>query len=114
MNIEALIPNVAGWFGIDPATALLILVLIHTLANLAGRLIPDDATGWLGQIRKAAKIVGTYVPNKTGIPTSDDRAPGASSVVPPFPGLVQQPLDGGVVEDIVSRVATRLSERKDS
>ena len=73
MDIEAFIPDLAGLLGVDPATALSILVLIATTANLIGRGIPDDQTGWLGTIRKIAKVIGLYAPNKieSGVTVND-------------------------------------------
>lgn len=63
-GIEQLIPPIAQFFGIEPATALLIVGLIVTVANITGRLIPDDATGTLGTVRKIAKVIGLFVPNR--------------------------------------------------
>ena len=40
------------------------LTLLVTICNIAGRLIPDSATGWLGVVRKGCKIVGLYVGNR--------------------------------------------------
>jgi hypothetical protein len=45
-------------------TAGLALLLLYILANFAGKQIPDSATGVLGIVRKIAKIVALYVPNK--------------------------------------------------
>jgi hypothetical protein len=38
------------------------------LMRLVGNVIPDDATGILGVVRKFAKILGLYVDNRTGGP----------------------------------------------
>lgn len=62
--VEAMIPNVAAMLGIDPATALLILGVVVSVCNLLGRLIPDEATGWLGLVRKVCKFVGLYASNR--------------------------------------------------
>src|SRR3546814_6754608 len=40
------------------------LGLLIALMNLGGRLIPDDATGWLGFVRKICKLVGLYASNR--------------------------------------------------
>jgi hypothetical protein len=71
--IQHYIPNIAAWLGLDPATVLLLLTILVTVCNLAARLIPDTATGWLGGIRKVAKIVGMFVPNRvaSGITVND-------------------------------------------
>lgn len=71
--VEALIPNVAGMLGIEPATALLIVGVVVSVCNLLGRLIPDDATGWLGVVRKVCKFVGLYTSNRvsSGVSVND-------------------------------------------
>jgi hypothetical protein len=63
-GIENLIPPVAQLLGIEPATALLMAGLLVTTANVLGRVIPDTATGPLGVVRKVAKIIGLFVPNR--------------------------------------------------
>lgn len=40
------------------------VALISIAANAVGRLIPDDKRGVLGVLRKVAKTVGLYVPNR--------------------------------------------------
>ena len=72
-GIEDLIPNLAGLLGIEPATALLIVGILVSLCNLAGRLIPDEATGWLGTVRKVCKFVGLYASNRVtkGVSVND-------------------------------------------
>src|SRR3546814_10140508 len=59
-GIEDYIPDLAKLLGVEPSTALLIVGLLIALMNLGGRLIPDDATGWLGFVRKICKLVGLY------------------------------------------------------
>lgn len=63
-GIEKLIPPLAQWLGVQPSTVLLLIGLIITVCNIAGRVIPDTATGPLGMIRKIAKVVGLLVPNR--------------------------------------------------
>lgn len=63
-GIEHYIPNVAAMLGVEPATVLLFVGLTVALANLAGRLIPDDATGWLAGVRKVCKFIGLYASNR--------------------------------------------------
>ena len=48
----------------DVTTISGILALTVAVAQLVGKTIPDTATGALGVIRKIAKIIGLYVPNK--------------------------------------------------
>lgn len=71
--IEHLIPNIAGWLHIEPATLLLVVGIILSTCNLVGRLIPDDATGWKGHVRTVCKFLGMYASNRvtTGVKTSD-------------------------------------------
>lgn len=63
-DLESMIPPIAQMLGIEPATALLFLGVIVALANLLGRLIPDDKTGILGLIRSVCKVVGLYASNR--------------------------------------------------
>lgn len=58
--------------GQDGFTTALVIVVI--LAQLIGRLIPDDATGILGVIRKVAKVVGLYVANRVTADKDTDAA----------------------------------------
>lgn len=63
-GIEHYIPNVAAMLGIEPATALLLVTVIVVLANLTSKFIPDDKTGVLGLIRKAATFIGIAASNR--------------------------------------------------
>ncbi len=63
-GLEALIPNIAAFFNVEPATVLLFVGVLVAVCNLAGRLIPDTATGVLGTIRKICKLVGLYASNR--------------------------------------------------
>lgn len=104
-NIEDYIPNLAAWLGVEPSTALLLLAFLVALANLVGRLIPDDATGILGVVRKLCKIIGLYASNRiasgltvnevarTTVPIIEqvgdqlDKVESVVNVVKAFPGL---------------------------
>lgn len=119
MNIEHLIPDLAKLLGLDPSTVLFLLGVIVSVSNLLGRVIPDDAVGPLGVVRKVAKIIGLYVPNtiaagvtvnqvcrdslaheleEIGVPEHPLPPP----VVKAFPGLSR-------VDDIIESTATRLN-----
>jgi hypothetical protein len=50
--------------GFDPAQSLAALVLTMLFCNFLARLIPDDSTGLLGIIHKAASIIGLSVSNR--------------------------------------------------
>lgn len=41
-----------------------IVALVVLVAQIIGRAIPDSAEGFLGVVRKLAKIVGLYVSNQ--------------------------------------------------
>ena len=104
-RIEDYIPNLAALLGVEPSTALLIVGLIVAFANLGGRLIPDDATGFLGVVRKLCKIIGLYASNRitsgltvnevarTTVPIIEqvgdqlDKVESIVGVVKAFPGL---------------------------
>lgn len=104
-KIEDYIPNLAAFLGVEPSTALLLVVTLVALANLAGRLIPDDATGFLGLVRKLCKIIGLYASNRiasgltvnevarTTVPIIEqvgdqlDKVESVVQVVKAFPGL---------------------------
>lgn len=104
-GIEQYIPHLAQWLGIEPATALLFVGIIVMVANLTGRLIPDDATGILGVVRKLCKIIGLYASNRiasgltvnevarTTVPIIEqvgdqlDKVESVVNVVKAFPGL---------------------------
>ena len=48
---------------VSPGTALTIIAGLLFFERL-GKMIPDDATGILGAIRKLSKILGAYIENK--------------------------------------------------
>lgn len=62
--IESLIPNLAAFFNVEPATLVFLIGVITTAANVTARLIPEDATGWQGTVRDIAKIIGVYVSSR--------------------------------------------------
>ena len=63
-GVQDYIPNIAAWLGIQPSSALLLVGLVVTAANLGGRVIPDTATGPLGVVRRICKLIGLFVPNR--------------------------------------------------
>ena len=74
MDIVSLaLAYIATQTGIAPATLVLWLGLLVSAANVTSRLIPDDAVGWLGVMRKIAKIIGMYVSNRvtSGVTAND-------------------------------------------
>lgn len=117
MHLEALIPDIARLLGVEPATALLYLGVLVTVSNLIGRLIPDDATGVLGFIRKVAKIIGIYVPNTitSGVTVNnicnDALRHEIEEVIPEpvkaFPGLAK---GDDSVDGIIAKTAARAKK----
>lgn len=108
-DIESMIPPIAQMLGIEPATALLFLGVIVALANLLGRLIPDDKTGILGLVRSICKVVGLYASNRiaSGLTVNkiaettapiveelDQRIEDVAGVIKAFPGLPARGPDG--------------------
>lgn len=62
--MDYILNYLAGVLGVDTPTFLLILGVVIAVSNLIGRLIPDDATGPLGFVRKVAKVLGLYLSNR--------------------------------------------------
>lgn len=73
MNPEDLIPPLAQWLGIDPASALFYVGVILAIARVLSRKIPDDKTGFLGLVRDIAALISIDVSNKltAGITVND-------------------------------------------
>jgi hypothetical protein len=44
-----------------------IAAIVVAVSQLIGKAIPDTASGFLGTVRKVAKVVGLYVQNNTGL-----------------------------------------------
>ena len=109
--IEQMIPDLARLLGVEPATALLVFGLFVTAANLVGRLIPDDKTGALGVIRRTAKLIGMYAPNKVHSKESNPEEVEAGAptpaVVMAFPGLANHVTS---VDDIIAETAEKLRD----
>src|SRR3546814_15226163 len=77
----------------------------YTTLFRSGRLIPDDATGWLGFVRKICKLVGLYASNRitskltvnkiaeTTVPIVNELGEQIERVKA-FPGLPERGADG--------------------
>lgn len=73
--IQDYIPDIARWLNVSPATVLLLVTLVVTVANVTGRLIPDDKGGVMGVLRVISKIIGLVVANRVvGKVTPNDAA----------------------------------------
>lgn len=71
--MDQILNGIASELGLSATTVVLLMFIVSKGADLVGRLIPDDATGWKGFVRKAAKVVGVYVGNRVtqGVSTND-------------------------------------------
>lgn len=56
--------QMAADFWANPQNQIMTWLVLSYLAQTVGRAIPNDQTGFLGFVRKLAKIVGLYVDNK--------------------------------------------------
>lgn len=62
--MDILLEQLSQMLGMDPATLAAVVFVVYAVCQLIGRLIPDDATGVLGVIRKICKVFGLYVSNR--------------------------------------------------
>lgn len=71
--MDSMVSYVAGLLGISPVTLILVLGVVVAVCNLVGKLIPDDATGTLGLVRKVCKVLGLYVSTRitSGVTVND-------------------------------------------
>src|SRR3546814_18300778 len=98
-------PELAKVLVVEPSTCFLFVGLLIALMNLGGRLMPDDATGWLGFVRKMCKLVGLYASNRitskltvnkiaeTTVPIVNELGEQIERVKA-FPGLPERGADG--------------------
>ena len=59
-----IIDLITRFLGIDAEYLALILGIVIAVCNLIGKAIPDSATGFLGTLRKIAKVLGLYIGNR--------------------------------------------------
>jgi hypothetical protein len=71
--MDSILTTVAGALGISPITLVLLLGVVVAVCNLVGKLIPDDATGTLGLVRKVCKVLGLYISTRitSGVTVND-------------------------------------------
>jgi hypothetical protein len=89
--MDQILQYLAGVLGVSPATFLLILGVVVSVCNLVGKLIPDDATGYLAIIRKIAKVLGLYVSTRI---TSDVTVNDAARAVAGATAITRTDSDG--------------------
>lgn len=111
--MEQLFNQVIDGLGLTPTTLLILLGVASVVFNIIGRLIPDDAEGFLGFVRKLSKVLGLYVSNRiSGGLSVNDAARVAVHEVAPIVGELQErailkPFPGAEVH-----VATRGKDGK--
>lgn len=76
--------------GIKPATLVLYIFVIVKLADMGARLIPNDATGFLGVVRKLCAIIGGYVSSRVTGGTTVNEVAAAALKTPPIPEVVEE------------------------
>ncbi len=84
MEIANLAPDLAKLIGVQPSTLVLLIMIVTTAANVGARLIPNDATGTLGVVRKVCALIGVYVSSRvtSGLTVNDVTA--AAAKTPPI------------------------------
>lgn len=89
MDLSNIAGQVGAFFGLQPATMVLLIFIVTTAANAASRLIPADATGALGVIGKICAFIGVHVDNRitAGVKSSDVSR--ASMETPPIPAKAE-------------------------
>lgn len=95
--IQSLLGAAATFFRVEQTTLVIYCAGLMMTCNVTGKLIPDDATGWLAYVRKFCKVVSAYVPNRE---TTD-------SPLPPEPPMLDAaPVDAfGQYRDSVNNDA---------
>ena len=60
----SLAERIGSIIGVSGATLVMVLLIARQLSEIIAKLIPDTATGIAGFLRKVAKVISGYVPNK--------------------------------------------------
>lgn len=94
-ELDFLLAAIASQFGLNPASLVLLIGTIVSVSQLIGKLILDDATGWLATVRKVAKVLGLYVSNRVsaGISVGDVAASVLENGQTRRPASIFQPTD---------------------
>lgn len=73
MDLTQFVPSIAAYFHMSASDLLALIALLGMAANVTTRLIPNDATGFLGGVRKIAAVIGLYVPSRitSGVTVTD-------------------------------------------
>lgn len=85
------------WTGIGAATWVLVFLGLVQVCNFVTRLIPDDETGWLKQVKRVTRIIGLYTSNRVskGVTVNDI----AKSTVDVVPEIAQAAESKPVIEE---------------
>jgi len=59
-----LVPDLAELIGVQPSTLVLLIFIVTTVANAGARLIPNDAVGFWGWVRKICAFIGVHVSSR--------------------------------------------------
>ncbi len=96
MDPTNFLPVIAGWLHMAPSQLLLYIGALIATCNIVTKLIPNDAVGWLGTVRKVTAIPAMYVSSRvtSGVTIADVAA--ASMVTPPIPQKVEAAVASGV------------------
>lgn len=62
--MDELIDKAAQALGLDSTGLIVALVVVSMVSQLVTRLIPDDATGWKGTVRKITSVIGLYASSR--------------------------------------------------
>lgn len=89
MDLENLAGQIAGLVGVEPSTLVLLIMIVGTLANAGARLIPDDAVGFWGGVRRVCAVIGVYIPSRISPGVSVNDVARAALDTPPIPGKVE-------------------------
>lgn len=73
MTFSDFIPYIAAHLGVTGPTLVFLLFVLNQGAKVAGRLIPNDATGFLGTLRNLFSIIGADPSSRvtTGVTVQD-------------------------------------------
>lgn len=71
--MDTLIDSLAAQLGLSGVTLIVTLMVVSKAANMVSRIIPDDAKGFKGLIRKVCTVVGLYASNRvaSGVTQAD-------------------------------------------
>jgi hypothetical protein len=89
INVANLAPDLAKLLGIPPSTMILLLMIITTAANVGARVIPDDAKGWKGALRKVCALIGLYVSSRVTADKTVAEVARAALKAQPIPQIVE-------------------------